>query len=144
MAGVSPHEATSPAGALQRASLSEINVTPLVDVMLVLLIIFMIASPLIQKGVEVKTPKTAPVVSAAEAGAKLIVTVRREGTTDVVYLGTTRTELARVTEVVRAHPKVQKDRVAFLDADPKVPYGVVVNVMAAIKVAGVELGLVTR
>ena len=130
--------------AQRRASLAEINVTPLVDVMLVLLIIFMIASPLIQKGVEVNTPKTAAVASAAEVGAKLLVHVRREGTADVIYLGQTKTALDKLKEAILVHPKAKKDKVVFLDAEPKVAYGFVVKVMAGVKAAGVELGLVTR
>ena len=61
--------ATSPVD--PKSNMSDINVTPLVDVMLVLLIIFMIASPLIQKGVEVNVPKTAPVLAQSEVGARL-------------------------------------------------------------------------
>jgi biopolymer transport protein TolR len=134
----------SATGPADRTSLSEINVTPLVDVMLVLLIIFMIAAPLINKGVEVNVPKTAPVTTAAELGAKLILDVRREGGSDVVYLGTRPVLLRDLAAEIKKSPKVQADKVVFLNAMPQVTYGFVVKVMAAAKASGFELGLVTR
>jgi biopolymer transport protein ExbD len=127
-----------------RTVLAEINVTPLVDVMLVLLIIFMIASPLLNKCVEVSVPKTAPVTSAAELGAKLLVRVRREGGREVIYLGPRRVDLASLSAEIPRNPKVQRDKIVFLDAEPQVSYGFVVQVMAAARASGVELGLVTR
>jgi biopolymer transport protein TolR len=133
--------ATGPA---HGTSLSEINVTPLVDVMLVLLIIFMIASPLIQKGVEVNIPKTAPVQTAAELGAKLLIHVREEGGQSAIYLGQRKVELAQLGDEIRKNPKVREDKIVFLNAQPDVRYGLVVKVMAAAKTSGVELGLVTR
>jgi len=124
--------------------MSEINVTSLVDVMLVLLIIFMIAAPLIQKGVEVNVPKTAPVQSAKELGTKLLISVKRVGTDDVVFLGARRVQVERLAEEVQRNPKVKRDKIVFLDAQPQVSYGFVVKVMAAARASGVELGLVTR
>ena len=122
-------------------SLSQINVTPLVDVMLVLLVIFMVTAPIIQQGVQVDLPKTR---AAAIAGAEepLVLGLAKNGT---VYLDDDPIALpdlrARLNEIGRARP----DRLVFLRADRTVPYGDVVQVIAAVKEAGIErLGMVTE
>jgi biopolymer transport protein TolR len=122
-------------------SLSQINVTPLVDVMLVLLVIFMVTAPIIQQGVQVDLPKTR---AAALAGPEepLVVGLAKNGT---VYLDDDPIALpelrSRLGEIGRARP----DRLVFLRADRTVPYGDVVQVIAAVKEAGIErLGMVTE
>src|SRR5258705_11557223 len=120
MTGGTTH-GTGPAHA-RASALAEINVTPLVDVMLVLLIIFMIASPLIQKGVDIMTPKTNSVATPAEAEAKLLVRAERVNGKDVVKLGKTPVELDKLAEAVAKHEKVQKEKHVFIDAYPDVSY----------------------
>ena len=127
-----------------RQTLTEINVTPLVDVMLVLLIIFMVTAPLIQQGVEVKLPEAkAEPVKAEEQ--KLILSVKEDRT---IWLGTSdqpaRVGLDELEAKLRANVRVAKDRELYLMADRKLPYGYVVEVMAAVQRAGVtNLGMIT-
>ena len=132
-------------GGSGRQSLSEINVTPLVDVMLVLLIIFMVTAPLIQQGVEVKLPEaTAKAIDAEEQ--KLVLSIRADRS---VYLGTgddaARIPFDRLEEKLRANARAMKDKELYLMADRSLPYGFVVEVMATVQRAGVvNLGMITN
>src|SRR6266511_4263611 len=132
-------------GGSGRQSLSEINVTPLVDVMLVLLIIFMVTAPLIQQGVEVKLPEAhAKAIDAEEQ--KLVLSIRADRT---LYLGTgddaARVPFDRLEEKLRANTRAIKDRELYLMADRALPYGFVVEVMATVQRAGVvNLGMSTE
>ncbi|HEX9398767.1 MAG TPA: ExbD/TolR family protein [Anaeromyxobacter sp.] len=132
-------------GGSGRQSLSEINVTPLVDVMLVLLIIFMVTAPLIQQGVEVKLPEAhAKAIDAEEQ--KLVLSIRADRT---LYLGTgddaARVPFDRLEEKLRANTRAIKDRELYLMADRALPYGFVVEVMATVQRAGVvNLGMITN
>jgi biopolymer transport protein TolR len=120
--------------------LAEINVTPLVDVMLVLLIIFMVTAPMIQQGVDVDLPEAKAATMTNDEG-KLILTVTRDKR---VYLGKMEIPFAEVEDKLKANPKVQQDHEVYLHADKHLEYGVVVQVMAAMKNAGVDrLGMVT-
>ena len=128
-----------------RQTLTEINVTPLVDVMLVLLIIFMVTAPLIQQGVEVKLPDArAEPVKAEEQ--KLVLSVKADRS---IWLGTdaqpARVALEDLEERLRANVRVARDRELYLMADRRLPYGYVVEVMAAVQRAGVtNLGMITN
>ena len=128
-----------------RQTLTEINVTPLVDVMLVLLIIFMVTAPLIQQGVEVSLPETrAQPVKAEEE--KLVLSVKEDRS---IWLGTgdkpARVALDELEERLRANARVARDRELYLMADRRLPYGYVVEVMAAVQRAGVtNLGMITN
>ena len=128
-----------------RQTLTEINVTPLVDVMLVLLIIFMVTAPLIQQGVEVKLPDArAEPVKAEEQ--KLVLSVKADRS---IWLGTdaqpARVALDELEERLRANVRVARDRELYLMADRRLPYGYVVEVMAAVQRAGVtNLGMITN
>jgi biopolymer transport protein TolR len=120
--------------------LAEINVTPLVDVMLVLLIIFMVTAPMIQQGVDVDLPEAKATTMTNDEG-KLILTVTKEKR---VYLGKMEIPFAEVEEKLKGNAKVQQDREVYLHADKHLEYGVVVQVMAAMKNAGIDrLGMVT-
>ena len=120
--------------------LAEINVTPLVDVMLVLLIIFMVTAPMIQQGVDVDLPEAKATAITQEEG-KLILTLTAERR---VFLGKMEIPMAELEEKLKANAKLQADRELFLHADKRLDYGTVVGVMAVIKNAGVDrLGMVT-
>ena len=126
----------------QRGALaSQINVTPLVDVMLVLLIIFMVTAPIIQQGVEVSLPKVkAQALPGKEEQFIVSITRNRD-----VYLNDTRISADQLSEKLRAISVERPNRQVFLRADDAVPYGEVVRTMAAIKAAGIEdVGMVTE
>ncbi len=127
----------------QRSSLSQINVTPFVDVMLVLLIIFMVTAPMLDQGVQVDLPEVAESPGLPAQQEPLVVTVERNGK---ILIGKTEVEqVSKLGPVLKQALKGKPDREVFLEADQKVPYGRVVQVMAAVKRAGVEkLGMVTR
>ena len=125
----------------QNSSISQINVVPLVDVMLVLLVIFMVTAPILQQGVSVQLPQ-------AKAGAlsgeeeQLVVTIDRKG---VVYLNDNAIPIDQLGSKLEAVVRLKPDKQVFLRADRSVPYGEVVRVMAAVKGAGVEsLGMITE
>jgi biopolymer transport protein TolR len=122
-------------------TISQINVTPLVDVMLVLLVIFMVTAPIIQQGVQVNLPQ-------AKAGAipgteeLLVVTIAKDGK---VYLNDNPMSVAELGDKLRAIRKLQRDKQVYLRADQDVRYGLVMKTIAEIKQAGIErLGMVTR
>jgi biopolymer transport protein ExbD len=123
----------------QRRSLSEINVTSLVDVTLVLLIIFMITSPLMQMGIQVNLPRAA--ARAVETKGNLTLTVRKDATlmvgTAVVPLSALPAELAKALE--------EGKKGVLIRADQEVPYGAVVKVLDITRRAGIQdVGLVTE
>ena len=123
-----------------RTTMSEINVTPLVDVMLVLLIIFMITAPLIQQGVKVNLPeaKAAP-VEATEKKIVLSVDAQKR-----VFIGEAEVALEELEEKLKANAKAQADKEIYLHADRDIPYGIVVEVMASAQRAGIpNVGMIT-
>jgi biopolymer transport protein TolR len=125
----------------RRAALAEINVTPLVDVMLVLLIIFMITAPMLQHEVEVNLPEVTN-KPRTQSEDQLVLTITKEGS---VFLN----RKAYTLEALRPHLQVlsqaQPDQEMFLRADAEVPYGRVVQVMDAVKKAGIlRLGMITQ
>jgi biopolymer transport protein TolR len=127
--------------------LSEINVTPFVDVMLVLLVIFMVTAPILYQGVDVNLPKVeSKPMPAAEREKKIVVTINNKGEIFIekerYSLGSLKVEIRRL---ILNQGKRIEDGDVFLRADAGVPYGDVMNVMAEIKKAGVKkLGLVTE
>jgi biopolymer transport protein TolR len=124
-----------------RGTMSQINVTPLVDVMLVLLVIFMVTAPMMQQGVQVNLPK-ADTKSLSPKEDTVVVSLEKSGRTSVNSTEVPGDQLqAKLNSMLEGRAK----REVFLKADSAVPYGEVVKVMAQIKGAGVErLGMVTE
>ena len=122
----------------QRGPMAEINVTPLVDVVLVLLIIFMVTAPFLQGGLEVDLPKVA--TSGLDVREGLIVSVRRGG---AIAVGERVVPSGQFEDALkRAHAG---DRPVYLKADQSVPYGEIVQLIARLRRSGVvQLGLVTQ
>lgn len=122
-------------------SMSQINVTPLVDVMLVLLVIFMVTTPILQQGVGVELPRVEADPMAGQED-QLVVAVSREGE---VYLNAAELEIEALQTTLAAAVRNRPDQTVYLRADRNVMYGRVVEVMAAVRRAGVvRLGMVTE
>ena len=125
----------------RRAVMAEINVTPMVDVMLVLLIIFMVAAPLMTVGVPVELPKTSATPLPSVEEEPLTISITAEGT-----LALMKTEIApdQLIPKLRAIAAERTDDKIFLRADGRVPYEVVAQVMGALNAGGFRnIGLVT-
>ena len=121
-----------------RSVLSEINVIPFVDVMLVLLIIFMVTAPLLQQGIDVDLPKAKGRDLPSEE--RIILTIKKEGT---IYMNENPVSITEMKHKLEAISKLNPN--VFLRADRGVPYGFVVEVIGEIKEAGIErLGIVTE
>ena len=124
-----------------RSTMSQINVTPLVDVMLVLLVIFMVTAPMMQQGVEVNLPKAdTKAMDATEQ--TVVVSIDNTGR---VFLNETEVPADQLRTKLTAIFEHRAKKEIFLKADKSVPYGEVVKTMAVIKGAGIErLGMVTE
>ena len=119
--------------------MNEINVTPLIDVMLVLLVIFMVTAPLLATGVHVELPKVkSSPMATDDSKLLLIITVDEH-----VYLG--KDEITEDMETkLKTNARLQEEKEVYVQADENVKYGAVLRVMAAARTAGVEkLGMVT-
>ena len=124
-----------------RRLVSEINVTPLVDVMLVLLIIFMVTAPMMTQGVDVDLPETTakPLRQKEEP---LLVTIKKDGQ---IYFNDIKLDQSLLKQQLAALSKANHEKPIFLKADKLVPYGLVVSVMADIKDSGFDkLGMITQ
>jgi biopolymer transport protein TolR len=121
-------------------AMSEINVTPFVDVVLVLLIIFMITAPMMIRGIDVQVPQTE--TRNVQPEERLVLSVTKNKT---IYLDDQQITLGRLQKVLTGLQKRNPRAAIFLRADEKVPYGVVVQVMDVVKKAGIDrLGMVTE
>jgi biopolymer transport protein TolR len=121
-------------------SLSEINVTPLVDVMLVLLIIFLVTAPMLQTGIDVELPET-NYVKDVNPEERIIISISRE---ELVYYGSDAINLAAIPNRLKKDAKSPKDSI-FLRADKDVKWKYIVSVIDAIRGAGFsEIKLVTK
>lgn len=121
--------------------MSDINVTPFVDVMLVLLVIFMVTAPMMMQGVDVTLPETTsePLVAKKE---NLIITINNK---NQVYINDYQVTLDFLQEKLQKILKGRENREVYLRADKEISYGFVVRVMSELKGAGVEkLGMVTE
>ena len=115
------------------APMSEINITPMVDVMLVLLIIFMVTAPMMSRGVELDLPRAkAEAMNVDES--KLVMTIDRDLN---VYLGETIIPNERLEDALVNNARLQREGELYLKADASVPYGFVIQVMALVKRAGI-------
>jgi len=124
-----------------RRAMTDINVTPLVDVMLVLLIIFMVTAPLIQSGVKVDLPR-ASAQQMEHSEEKLVLTITRDRR---VFLGNAEIPPAQLEAKLASNARIQKEKELYLHADRSLPYGQVVEIMAVARRAGVEsLGMITE
>lgn len=124
----------------KRAVVAEINVTPLVDVMLVLLIIFMVTAPMMTQGLEVDLPE-ATTKALRQQEEPLVVTITKEGE---VFLKKEKMAATALQERLRSMPVEVKKEGIYLRADKNVPYGVVTSTMADIHNAGFDkLGMIT-
>lgn len=124
----------------QYRPMADINVTNLVDVVLVLLIVFMISAPMMQAGVEIDLPKASE--SPTDVSAGIVISIDKE---QQIYIDQYKIPLEQFESRLRTIREVKKFRPIFIRADKSVPYGTVIELMARIKKMGIEnVGLVTE
>ena len=141
---ISSSSARSGHGRHVMTSLAEINVVPLVDVMLVLLIIFMVAAPMIQRGIDVKLPQSRRATQVTGDRVELTIpdTVRQSR---FVYLGKDKVQMRDLQERVRQKMEANSNKEVFLRGDSAVQYQDLMDVIDALKAAGVQnIGMVAR
>jgi biopolymer transport protein TolR len=123
-----------------QTSLSDINITPLVDVVLVLLIIFMLTAPILQSGIEVEVPKTRTVKEITEE--RIVITIDRQ---QRVFLGNEPVNINEIAAKLRQKVRDPEHQSIFLRADEEVPFGAFATVMDAVKQAGItNVSIVTQ
>jgi biopolymer transport protein TolR len=130
---------TSPNGRTQTA-LADINITPLVDVVLVLLIIFMVTAPVLQSGIEVNVPKTRTVKEITEE--RIVITINKD---QRVFLGNDAVNINQIAAKLRQKIRDPRNQFLFVRADENVPFGAFATVMDAVKQSGItNVSIVTQ
>jgi biopolymer transport protein ExbD/biopolymer transport protein TolR len=123
-----------------QSSLADINITPLVDVVLVLLVIFMITAPILQSGIEVNVPKTRTVKQITEQ--RMVVTIDKE---QQIFLGDQPINIHDLPQKLQQGGSDPEHQVIYLRSDQTVPFGVFATVMDAVKQAGItNVSIVTQ
>ena len=123
-----------------QTSLSEINITPLVDVVLVLLIIFMVTAPVLQSGIEVNVPKTRTVKEITEE--RLVLSIDKQ---QRVFLGSSPININEIATQLRAKIRDPQHQPIFIRADEDVPFGAFATVMDSVKQSGItNVSIVTQ
>jgi biopolymer transport protein TolR len=122
--------------------LSEINVTPLVDVMLVLLVIFMITAPMMHRGIEVALPRAEAENLPMRVEDPLVLSINRDG---IIYLGSTPIHRSQLVERLTPVLAERRDESVFLKGDRDVAYGVVIDVLDTLRKGGIRnIGMITQ
>ena len=124
----------------ERRVLSEINVTPFVDVMLVLLIIFMVTAPMMQQGLDIELPKTASGgVTVSDEPFVLVIKKNKD-----IFIGSKKIPISQLGKKTAAIVKVRKDKQIYIQADKSVNYGVVAEALAEMRAVGLyQVSLIT-
>ncbi len=121
-------------------TLSEINVTPFIDVMLVLLVIFMVTTPLMQSGIGVNLPAAETDTAPAEEGLRVTVSADQ-----YIHMGSSTVNINLLEDRLRSYFYNKAKKIVYLQADEKLPYGFIIQVMDVIKKAGIEtVGMMTE
>ena len=120
--------------------MSEINMIPFIDVVLVLLIIFMISAPLMYRGIDINLPKSS--VNTIKQEQRIVIVVDRE---QRIHIDNNPVTLSRLEQVLLQKKETGSDTTVYLKADKEVPYGTIIEVMDTIKRIGIDkLGMVTE
>ena len=123
-----------------QTSLSDINITPMVDVVLVLLVMFMVTAPILQSGIDVAVPKTKTVKEITEE--RLVISIDKQ---QRVYLGNDPINVNQIPEKLREKIRDPRGQAIFLRADENVPFGAFATVMDAVKQSGItNVSIVTQ
>ncbi len=120
----------------KHTTLSEINVTPLVDVMLVLLVVFMITAPMMSQRVDINIPETKEVLSVPSSENPLIINIKKNGS---IAIGDVQVALDSLAQKIKAIMDVKVDKQVYIKADRKTEYGVVAGVIAELKSSGISM-----
>ena len=126
---------TSPQSKSRYSVFSEINVTPFVDVMLVLLIIFMVTAPMLQQSLNLSVPETKTVPSSKISKDPFILKIDRD---KKVYIGSVSIPLKNISNKLKAIFEAREDKAIYLKADKSVPYEIVAQALAEIQASGLK------